>query len=318
MRTILTVNGASPSNHRREIVVVTPARDESVHLPSLVSAMRAQSRPPETWVIVDDGSVDRTGELAREACADLPWVTVVDQASSPERSFGSKARAVAAGVQVALGPATEIIMNLDADIVLPPDYLERVASAFDADPRLGVFGGVYTYRSRTGVRRQIGPANHVSGGIQAFRRSVYEEIGGYRTLPYGGEDVVASVTAEMAGWTVRRDASLVCEHRRDTGTADASRLGAHHRFGLQDHDLGTAPWFELVRSARIVLGRPILIGSAARLAGYVRGSLGGSRSVSPAFVDHLRQRHRERLRRSLRRPALIERLARRLLDNDGR
>lgn len=280
---------------RDELIVITPARDEAVHMKDLIRCLRSQTRPPDAWVIVDDGSKDGTGDIARRESTDLGWVTVIDSGSTTGRSFGSKAAAVRAGVDAALGPATGVIINLDADVRPPADYLARVMEAFAADDRLGVFGGVYTYRSRNGVRPEIGPANHVPGGVQAFRREVFDQIGGYGQFPYGGEDVAASVMAEMRGWTVRHDAGLVCEHIRATGTAAGrSRLRAQFFFGRQDYDLGTAPWFAVVKAANVALSPPVLVGAVARLCGYGRGAVSRRRTVTLEFQRFIRRRQQDR------------------------
>lgn len=133
-----------------ELIVVTPARDEASHMNDLVNCLRMQTRYPDRWVIVDDASVDGTGDIARRSSADLPWVTVLESRSLGGRSFGSKAAAVRAGVAAALGPRTAVIVNLDADVRPPADYFACVMAAFASDETLGIFGGVYTYRTREG------------------------------------------------------------------------------------------------------------------------------------------------------------------------
>jgi glycosyltransferase involved in cell wall biosynthesis len=51
-------------------VAITPARDEQQLLPGLIASMVAQSRRPARWIIIDDGSGDRTPELLDQAARD--------------------------------------------------------------------------------------------------------------------------------------------------------------------------------------------------------------------------------------------------------
>ena len=50
----------------RQYIVVTPCRNEEMSHPNLVQSITAQTIKPSLWVIVDDGSTDKTGELIAE------------------------------------------------------------------------------------------------------------------------------------------------------------------------------------------------------------------------------------------------------------
>ena len=58
----------------RRYIVVTPCRNEEKNLPNLVQSITVQALRPALWVIVDDGSTDRTGEIIREAEEKYGWV----------------------------------------------------------------------------------------------------------------------------------------------------------------------------------------------------------------------------------------------------
>ena len=45
-------------------ILITPARNEEINLARLIKSMVSQTHRPERWVIVDDGSTDRTAEIA--------------------------------------------------------------------------------------------------------------------------------------------------------------------------------------------------------------------------------------------------------------
>jgi cellulose synthase/poly-beta-1,6-N-acetylglucosamine synthase-like glycosyltransferase len=48
-------------------VVITPVRNEEEYLPYTLKSMMSQTVKPLKWIIVNDGSTDRTGEIAEEA-----------------------------------------------------------------------------------------------------------------------------------------------------------------------------------------------------------------------------------------------------------
>ena len=47
-------------------VLITPARDEAAGIGQAIRSVRSQTRPPERWIVVDDGSVDRTAAIVAE------------------------------------------------------------------------------------------------------------------------------------------------------------------------------------------------------------------------------------------------------------
>lgn len=99
-----------------DVSVVVPARDEERSLPSLLDALRAAA-PDAEWIVVDDGSRDRTAALARAAGA-----TVVDPGPPPPGWTG-KAWACHTGVQRATG---RMLLLLDADTRPAPGALEKL------------------------------------------------------------------------------------------------------------------------------------------------------------------------------------------------
>jgi hypothetical protein len=56
--------------------------------------------------------------------------------------------------------------------------------------------------------------------LQMLRRQCYESIGGWVAMPYGGQDWVALVTAQMRGWRIKAFRDLPVFHHRPTGGAE--------------------------------------------------------------------------------------------------
>lgn len=296
---------------RSPVAVVTPAHDEADRVPALVASMLAQSAPPVRWVIVDDRSTDDTASVAEAATAGLDFVEVlriVEDRRDGEgdgRSFGAKARAFAAGVDRlrADDPGHRFVACVDADVRLPATYLEEVVARFDAEPRLGVAGGRYRHEVRGRRVVQPAPPEHVPGPSQVFRREVFDAIGGYWQLPYGGIDAAANVAARVRGWRTRSWDDLVVEHDRRMGTGGGRRpLVAEFYKGRQDRDLGLLPLFEVGKVLRRTRRDPPVVGALARLAGYVVEALTpGGPSVDASYLAHTRAEQRSRMRATLRR-----------------
>src|SRR5438552_18940367 len=65
-------------------VAITPVRNEERYLPQMIESFTAQTCSPIAWIIVDDGSTDRTSSIADDAAARYPWIEVVHR---PDRGF---------------------------------------------------------------------------------------------------------------------------------------------------------------------------------------------------------------------------------------
>src|SRR5512132_2818206 len=98
-------------------VLITPARNEERFIAKTLESMIAQTLLPERWVIVDDGSTDKTAEIVESYTQRYPWVELVRRPEQSRRSFAGKVHAFNAGLErVQQWLEFEVIGNLDADI----------------------------------------------------------------------------------------------------------------------------------------------------------------------------------------------------------
>jgi 1,2-diacylglycerol 3-beta-glucosyltransferase len=108
------------------VSIVVPARDESVVIEGLVRDLAALDEAQV--LIVDDGSSDGTGDLARAAAAGLPHIRVVRR--EPGSGPATKAAALNFAAPHLRG---DILLVLDADARVTPDLLERLAAGWARD-----------------------------------------------------------------------------------------------------------------------------------------------------------------------------------------
>src|SRR5678815_976114 len=78
-------------------VLISPARNEEAFIAKTIESVVAQTMPPERWVIVDDGSSDRTAEIVRSYIKRFPWIELVQREKHVDRSFAGKVHAFNAG-----------------------------------------------------------------------------------------------------------------------------------------------------------------------------------------------------------------------------
>src|SRR6266516_1491197 len=125
-------------------VLITPAHNEEAFIEKTLDSMSAQTFLPERWIIVDDGSSDRTPDIIQGYARRFPWIELVQRLPRLDRSFAGKVHAFNAGLEHVQSVPFDIIGNLDADLSFESDYLQFLIGKFAADPRLGVAGTPFT------------------------------------------------------------------------------------------------------------------------------------------------------------------------------
>ncbi|MFD0415522.1 glycosyltransferase [Streptomyces sp. NPDC127108] len=114
-----------------KVAVVVPARDEAEVLPTSLPSLLAQDYPGHAEVfLVDDGSSDGTGALARslaERYGGLPLT--VTSPGEPPAGWTGKLWAVRHGMTLARAREPEFLLLTDADIAHRPDSLRTLVAA---------------------------------------------------------------------------------------------------------------------------------------------------------------------------------------------
>jgi Glycosyltransferases, probably involved in cell wall biogenesis len=295
------------------VLLVTPARDEAAHLERTIRAVAVQTRPPDLWLIVDDGSSDATPRILERCAAELPFLRVL-RAPPQEREAGADRLALAAEARafnwaldsVALDEFTHL-GKLDADIELPPRYFERLLDRFAREPGLGIAGGSLLERNRRGGWRLTkGPAYHVRGALKLYRRECFVAIGGIEERL--GWDTIDETYARMHGFATRSLTDLTARHHRPVATRGGALRG-RARLGQCAYILRYSAWWVALRSLKVARSRPLGISGVAFFYGYARSAARrDDRVEDEQFRRFVARELRARARRAgLRRPQLSDR-----------
>jgi glycosyltransferase involved in cell wall biosynthesis len=252
--------------------VVTPARDEARNLPRLAECLAAQRLLPSAWVIVENGSTDDTLEAARTLAARHPWIQVLSlQGQTVPTRGGPIARAFEAGVE-ALGSEPSVVVIVDGDVTLGPEYFERLMEKFAANPRLGMASG-NRYEFERGEWRRHNPTGSttVEGQCRAYRWASLPDV-----LPLDDAmswDGIDAIKATLRGWETRTFFDFGYRHHRAIGTRDGTRAKAWATEGRGAYYMGYRPYYIVLRALHHARRQPSALGlvwgyasSAARRA----------------------------------------------------
>jgi poly-beta-1,6-N-acetyl-D-glucosamine synthase len=277
-------------------ILITPAKNEAALIRGALESVTNQTIRPAQWIIVDDGSTDETAAIVEEYAQRFSFIRLVRIQRDQKRNFSSKAFAFKAGVDAISVCDYSFIGNLDADMTLESNYYDTVLQAFRADPELGIAGG----KVFTNIGGHLSCHDHtmdsVGGAVQFFRRACYEEIGGYRPLPYGGIDAAAEIVARSEGWKVRKVNMPTFEHRA-TGASQTGLGRGRYRDGWKFQSLGYGTAFFFCRCLSRLKDRPMVIGSVLAMTGFIAARLRGSEiCLSKDAVTFLRAEQHDKLR----------------------
>jgi cellulose synthase/poly-beta-1,6-N-acetylglucosamine synthase-like glycosyltransferase/peptidoglycan/xylan/chitin deacetylase (PgdA/CDA1 family) len=190
------------------VSVVVPAFNEATGIERNVRSLAGGDYPAHEVIVVDDGSIDGTGDIVEGL--GLPGVRVIRQPNS------GKASALNAGIAVASG---EVIVTVDADTVFEENTLPRLVEPF-ADADVGAVAGNTKVGNRRGV---LGAWQHIDyvtgfnldrrlydvlrcmptvpGAVGAFRREAMDAAGWFSTSTLA-EDTDLTIAIGRAGWRV--------------------------------------------------------------------------------------------------------------------
>lgn len=282
-------------------VLISAARNEEASIERTIRAVTAQACVPTRWLIVSDGSTDRTDEIVQRYADQYPFIQLCRVRRRQERSFGSKAVAINNGYETIRDLEHDFVGILDVDITFSPGYYERVMAHMDAQPDLGIAGGLlYDVWAGRPVRHITSTRWSVSGAIQMFRKECWQKIGGY-VPAHGGIDAVAEVMARMQGFRVQTFPELHVWHHRRTGSHKGGLVGIFLHRGMEDYGIGYHPVFFFLRAMRRSLHKPWILSGTVMLIGYAWASIRREkRQVPEDFVRFLRDEQMDRVLRFLK------------------
>src|SRR5262249_32321750 len=93
-------------------VIITPARNEEQYIGLTLESVVRQTRRPLRWVIVSDGSTDRTDDIVGEYVRAYDWITLIPLPRQRDRSFAAKVHGFNAGLESIKELAFDILGNL--------------------------------------------------------------------------------------------------------------------------------------------------------------------------------------------------------------
>lgn len=193
-----------------KISIVIPVYNEAGALGACLEAIARQTARPHQVIVVDNNSTDASADIAES----FDFVTLLRE---PRQGV---VHARTRGFNTATG---EVIARIDADTVLPADWLERVRQIFNRSSVAAVSGAPHYYDFplarladaidlplRARLARKLGDTNFLWGANMALRRSAWLAVRQTLCAQNGlHEDFDLAIHLQQHGLTVAYDENLL-------------------------------------------------------------------------------------------------------------
>jgi peptidoglycan-N-acetylglucosamine deacetylase len=206
------------SDQTPSVGVIIPAyNEEAVIVRCIAAVLKSDYANLREILVVDDGSADRTAEIATKAFADNPKVRVFTKANAGKWS------ALNFGLERML---SEVAVMIDADTLLQTDAIRMLARHF-GDPQVGAVAGNAKVGNRTNLITKLQAFEYVTsqnleraglakldaitvvpGAIGAWRREAVRKAGGYSSATLA-EDCDLTFGIHRAGYKIVHDMEAI-------------------------------------------------------------------------------------------------------------
>lgn len=214
--------------------LVTPCKNEEWNLPNLIKSVLAQTIRPVLWVIVDDGSTDKSGEILDQFEKNHNWIKVIHLEENKEYLGAHISYVYNSGFKYIKDYSDiyslewEYIGILDSDTIAEPEYFEKLIKKFKENSKLGIASGstcehtenisyiLEDENSRFNItnkefwktypfslKNEIIRTDLPMGSARIWNKKCFEETGG-ALENINAPDAISIAKANLNGWNTAR------------------------------------------------------------------------------------------------------------------
>jgi len=213
--------GSCDSNPQSPVSIIIAARNEKQNIRTCLHAIARQDYPSHLMevIVVDDRSSDATADVVSQLAGEYEWLKLVQIQKSPDYPSAKK-WALTQGNDAA---SNDVLLFTDADCAPSRSVVSSVVQYF-ADNVGVVIGFSPVSSSKSGVWNLIlgmdslaagfvaagavgiGRASLATGRNLAYRRQVFEEVDGFKSIAHsisGDDDLFLQLVKNKTDWQIK-------------------------------------------------------------------------------------------------------------------
>jgi len=278
----------------RKYTIISPVRNEEDYLERTIRSVVSQTVQPLEWIIIDDGSTDKTPEIINKYRKKHSWIKTYQRKPGKYYPGAGVVQAFYEGFNKIENKDWEYVVKLDGDLEFKADYFEKLFERFEANPKLGMASGKTFVPENGKLTMEPCTDDHVRGPSKVYKRQCFEEIGGLpETL---GWDTIDELKAQLKGWETRSYKDLVILHLRRMSYQHKDWSRGRLKFGRGSYFLGYHPLFILAKGFYRIFDKPYFIGGIAVILGYFDSMIKREPQYpEKEVIKHLRKKQLKRL-----------------------
>jgi poly-beta-1,6-N-acetyl-D-glucosamine synthase len=289
----LTCSQDQHPNKMSQYVIISPVKNEEKFIEKTIESVINQTVPPVEYIIVNDGSTDRTPELIKKYTNKFSWIKCYDKENKKHSPGSGVVEAFYKGFEKLETRSWDFIVKLDGDLSFDKHYFEFLLNEFESNPKLGMASGVTYQPVGNNLVMDKMPGDHVRGCAKMYKRECFEAIGGLPKVL--GWDTIDELRSQVCGWTTISYKDLVLIHYKPIGIKQTNIIKREFTAGERHYFLGYHPLFAISRDFYRMFQKPFVVGGILNFVGFVVAYLQKKERIEPELIEHLRKKQLERL-----------------------
>jgi glycosyltransferase involved in cell wall biosynthesis len=252
--------------------IISPVRNEEDFVEDTIKSVINQSVLPQEWIIVNDGSTDKTEKIIKPYAEKYDWIKLITLKDRGYYFPGTGVvEVVKKGFEAISMKGWEFLVKLDCDITIEKNYFENILNEFLKNPKLGIAsGGIYLVDGEK-IIQEKSQEDHPWGASKVYRRKCFEEINGWKPIP--GWDLADLLSAQMKDWETRCFNEYKILHYRQTGTRRTDITNGRFLLGRFHFRYGYGLFYTLTKSVYHLGEKPFILGGASIITGYIYAAI---------------------------------------------
>jgi len=258
--------------------IITPLKNEERFIRNTIISVLNQKQAPKKWLIIDDHSSDNSVSIINDFINKYKFIELIP---SPNIELNEISARIAYlfnyGFEKLTNNDEELLLKLDADVILPPNYCQYFINEFYNNPKLGIASGCAEYNNK---KEKNVDDTLTRGAAKFYRVECFKSIG----LAYlsRGWDTMDNYAAQSNGWQTRKY-NIYFKHEKEEGLK-SGLIMLRYWTGLYN---GRVPYYLpyfLLKVFYYLFEKPIIIGSIIELIGYLNARMFEKNNP---FPDHV-------------------------------
>lgn len=233
-----------------KFLIIIPAHNEEKNIFFCLKSLENQTYKDFQVVVVNDGSTDKTSEIAENFKLQTSNFKVLNLEKSEHQPGAKVVRTFNKGLEKVSLKDFDVICKFDADIIFPENYLEEINKIYEENPKAGMVSGLvkikksvfekalafdFVDEKKQWIFENLSSKNHVRGPIKSYRKECFAAMNGLR--PVLGWDNIDVMLTKMHGYEIITLKNIWVKHLRPTAykykNQKAEKLGEYfYNIGL--------------------------------------------------------------------------------------